>query len=128
MFLFCFWWLGTTITCSLQKRRNCVFIHNDSLQYNYIKQIINVIQVRPYELQEVGLKKWEFSETLVPKMSKESQPPVGGMFGNEHFGRLVNIEDPMEEDIDIPHEKIPISMKNLSYMILLISLMSWRKC
>ena len=57
-------------------------------------------------------------------MSKYPQPPLGGMFGNEHFGHLVNIEDPMEEDIDIPHEKNPISMKNLSYMILLISLMS----
>ena len=75
---------------------------------------------------------YNFSETLVSKMSKESQPPLGGMFWKEHFGHLANIEDPMEEDIDV-HEgsqahKIPFSMKNLAGMILLISFMSWRKC
>ena len=37
-------------------------------------------------------------------MSKEPQPPLGGMFGKEHFGHLANIEDPMEEDIDVPEE------------------------
>ena len=26
------------------------------------------------------------------------------VFGNEHFGDLANIEDPMEEDIDVPEE------------------------
>ena len=74
------------------------------MQCNYIKQRINAIQVLLDELQEVGLKKWEFSETLVAKMSKEPQPPLGGMFGNEHFGHLANIEDPMEEEIDVPEE------------------------
>ena len=38
------------------------------------------------------------------KMSKEPQPHLGGMFGNEHFGHLANIEDPMKEDIDVPEE------------------------
>ena len=46
----------------------------------------------------------EFSETLVAKMSKEPQPPLGGVFGKEHFGDLTDIEDPMEEDIDVPEE------------------------
>ena len=27
-------------------------------------------------------------ETLVAKMSKEPQPPLGGMFGNEYFGHI----------------------------------------
>ena len=30
--------------------------------------------------------------------------PLGGMFGKEHFGHLADIEDPMEEDIDVPEE------------------------
>ena len=70
---FFFWWLGTIIACSLQKIINCISIDNDPLQCNYIKQIIDVIQVLPHELQEVRLKKGEFSETLVAKMSKEPQ-------------------------------------------------------
>ena len=101
---FCFWWLGTTIACSLQKGRNCISIDNYPLQCNYIKKRINAIQVLPDELQEVGLKKWEFSETLVAKISKEPQPALGDMFRNEHFGHLVDIEYPMEEDIDVSEE------------------------
>ena len=61
-------------------------------------------------------------------MSKEPQPPLGGMFGNEQFGHLAHIEDPMEEDIDVPEEsqaqKIAISMNNLASIILLLSFMS----
>ena len=38
-------------------------------------------------------------------MPKEPQPPLGGMFGKEHFGNLGDIEDTMEEDINVP-EKI----------------------
>jgi hypothetical protein len=30
-------------------------------------------------------------------MSKESQPPLKGLFGNYHFEQLANIQDPMEE-------------------------------
>ena len=87
---FFFWWLGTTVACFLQKGRNCISIHNDPLQCNYIKKRINAIQLLPDELQEVDLKKVEFSETLVAKMSKEPQPPLGGMFGNEHFENLAD--------------------------------------
>ena len=54
-------------------------------------------------------------------MSKEPQPPLGGMFGKEHFEHLADIENPMEEDINVPEEiqaqKIPISMKKLACMI-----------
>ena len=61
-------------------------------------------------------------------MSKEPQTPLGGMFGKENFGNIGDIEDPMEEDIDVPKgsqgQKIPISMKNLQGEILLISFMS----
>ena len=52
-------------------------------------------------MQEV---KGEFSETLVAKMSKEPQPPLRGVFGNDHFGHLADIEYQMEEDIDVPEE------------------------
>ena len=34
-------------------------------------------------------------------MPKEPQPPLGGMIGNEHFGHLADIEDPMEEEISL---------------------------
>ena len=61
-------------------------------------------------------------------MSKESQPPLGGMFGKEHFRHLADIEVPMEEDIDVPEgsqaQKIPIFMNNLISLILLISFVS----
>ena len=97
-------WLCTTIAWALQKGRNCISIDNDPLQCNYTKQRINAIQVLPDELQEVGLNKGEFSETLVEKMSKEPQPPLGGMLGKKHFAHLVDIEDLMEEDTDIPEE------------------------
>ena len=50
------------------------------------------------------MSKGEFSETLVAKMSKKPQIPLGGMFGKEHFGHLAYIEDPTEEDIDVLEE------------------------
>ena len=40
-------------------------------------------------------------------MSKEPQSPLGGIFGNEHFGHLADIEDPMKEDIDVLEETQP---------------------
>ena len=88
----------------ITKGLNCISIDNDPLQCNYIKQRINAIQVLPDELQDVGLKKGDFSEALVAKMSKEPQPRLGGMSGNEHFGHITDIEDPMEEGIDVPEE------------------------
>ena len=61
-------------------------------------------------------------------MSKEPQAPLRDVFGKENFGHLADIEDPMEEDIDVPKgiqaQKIAISMKNLASLILLISFMS----
>ena len=96
--IFFLWWSGTTIACSLQKGRNYISIDNDPLQCNYIKQRVNAIPLLPDELQEVGLKKGEFSETLVENMSKEPQPSLGGVFGKDHFGHLADIEDPMEAE------------------------------
>ena len=95
------WWLGTPITCSLQKGRNCISIDNDPLQSNYIKERINAIKFLPDEMQKVGLKKWEFHESLVAKMSKELQPPLKGMFGNDHFGHFTEVEDPMKENNEV---------------------------
>ena len=50
------------------------------------------------------------------------------MLGKDHFGHLADIEDPMEEDIDVPDgsqaQKNPISMKNLVDLVLFISFMS----
>ena len=61
-------------------------------------------------------------------MSKEPQSPLAWMFGKEKFGNLADIEEPMEEDINVPQgsqsQKIPILMKNLASSILLISFMS----
>ena len=48
-----------------------------------------------------------FNETLVRKMLKELQPLLRGMFVEEHFGHLEDIEDLMEEDIDV-HEEIQV--------------------
>ena len=55
------------------------------------------MKVLPDEMQEVGLKKGEFCESLVEKMSKYPQPPLKGMFGNDHFGNFTKVEEPMEE-------------------------------
>ena len=48
---------------------------------------------------------FNFSETLVQKMLKELQPLLGGMFVEEHFGHLEDIDYLMEEDLDV-HEEI----------------------
>jgi hypothetical protein len=45
-------------------------------------------------MQEVGLKKGDFSETCVAKMSKEPQPPLKGLFGKDHFGQLARHRRP----------------------------------
>jgi hypothetical protein len=36
----------------------------------------------------------------VAKMSKDPQVPLGGLIGNNHFGELADIKDPMEEKND----------------------------
>jgi hypothetical protein len=68
------WWLGTPLTCCLQKGRNCITIESDPMQCNFIQQIINAIKALPEEMQEVGLKKWGFSGSRVAKMLKELEP------------------------------------------------------
>ena len=55
-------------------------------------------------MQEVGLKKWDFSEARVTKMSKELRPPLKGLYGKDHFGEPAEIKGPMEEHNDIQEE------------------------
>ena len=51
-------------------------------------------------MQEVGLRKEDFSESKVENLTKEPQVPLGGMIGNDHFGELAEIKEPMEEQND----------------------------
>ena len=46
-------------------------------------------------------------------MSKEPQPPLGGVLGKDHFGHLADIEDPMEEEIVVPEESQAPDNSNL---------------
>jgi len=48
-------------------------------------------------MQEIGLKKGDFSESRVAKKAKEPQPPLHGMFGKTYIGRLANMKDPLED-------------------------------
>ena len=66
------------------------------MQCSFIQQRINVIPALPDEMQEVGLRKGDFSESKVTKLSKEPQVPLGGMIGKDHFGELAGIKEPME--------------------------------
>ena len=70
------------------------------MQCSFIQQRINVIPSLLDEMQEVILRKGNFSESKVEKLSKEPQVPLGGMIVNDHFGELVDIKDPMEEKND----------------------------
>jgi hypothetical protein len=70
------------------------------MQCSFIQQRINVIPALPDEMQEVGLRKGDFSESKVEKLSKEPQVPLGGMIGKDHFGELADIKEPMEEQND----------------------------
>ena len=89
-----------------RKKKQVLNVQTEEVQARIVRSSSRwkAIQVLPDELQEVGLKKGEFSETLVAKMSKEPQPPLRGVFGKEHFGDPADIEDPMEEDIDVREE------------------------
>ena len=49
-------------------------------------------------MQEIGLKKGEFSESRVAKKAKEPQPPLHGMFGKTYIGSFADIKDPLEEE------------------------------
>ena len=71
------------------------------------------MKVLPGEMQEVGLKKGEFCESLVSKMSKEPQPPLKVMFGNDHFGHFVEIEDPMAENNEVWEQGQDVENANL---------------
>jgi hypothetical protein len=62
------------------------------MRCSFIQQRINVIPALPNEMQEVGFRKGDFSESKVEKLSTEPQVPLGGMIGNDHFGELANIK------------------------------------
>ena len=49
-------------------------------------------------MQEIRLKKGDFSESRVAKKAKEPQPPLHGMFGNTYIGSFADIKDPLEEE------------------------------
>jgi len=49
-------------------------------------------------MQEIGLKKGDFSESRVAKRAKELQPPLHGMFGKTYIWRFANIKNPLEEE------------------------------
>ena len=63
-------------------------------------------------------------------MSKESQVPLGGMIGNDHFGELVDIKEPMEEQNDTMEaqndieedDDVSIEHHEFGYIIFFISL------
>ena len=48
-------------------------------------------------MQEIGLKKGDFSESRVAKKAKEPQPPLHGMFGKTYIERFADIKDPLED-------------------------------
>ena len=82
-------------------------------------------------MQEVGLKKGEFCESLVENMSKVPQPPLQGMFGNDHFGHSQKQKNQWKKSMSSRKrdklQKMPISMKILVCMIFLISFMTLRR-
>ena len=70
------------------------------MQCNFIQKRVNVIPALPDEMKEVGLRKEDFSESKVAKLSKEPHIPLGEMIGNDHFRELADIKEPMEEQND----------------------------
>ena len=57
--------------CCIKKERNCIAIESDPIQCSFIQQRINAIPALPDEMQEVGLRKGDFTESKVAKLSKE---------------------------------------------------------
>ena len=49
-------------------------------------------------MQEIGLKKGDFSESRVAKKAKEPRPPLHGMYGKTHIGGFADMKDPLEEE------------------------------
>jgi hypothetical protein len=67
------------------------------VQCGFIQQRINVIRALPDEMQEIGLRKGDFNDSKVEKISQEPQVPLRGLLGKDHFGELVDINNSMEE-------------------------------
>ena len=70
------------------------------MQWKFIQQRINALKLLPDAKQEVGLREGDFNESRVAKKEKEPQPPLYGMIGKGHFGRFVNMKDPLEDEND----------------------------
>ena len=51
-------------------------IESDPIQCSFIQQRINAIPALPDEMQEVGLRKGDFTKSKVEKLSKEPQVPL----------------------------------------------------
>lgn len=83
-----------------KKGINCISIEKDPVQCKFIQQRINALQYILDANQEVGLRKWDFNESRVEKKAKEPQPPLYLMIGKGHFGRFVDMKDPLEDDND----------------------------
>jgi len=49
-------------------------------------------------MQEIGLKKGEFSESCMATKAKEPQPPLHRMIGKAYIERFADIKDPLEEE------------------------------
>ena len=64
------------------------------------------------EMQEVGLKKGEFCESLVENMSKETLTSLKIMFGNDHFGHFAEVKDPMAKNNEVQEESQAIDNVN----------------
>ena len=75
------------------------------MQCKFIQQRINALEFLPDAKQEVGLRKGDFNESRVAKKAKEPQPPLYGMIGKGHFGRFVDMKDPLEDDNDQNEEE-----------------------
>ena len=46
------------------------------------------------------------------KMSKEPQPPLKGIFGNDNFGNFAEVEEPMEETNEVQEESQVVENAN----------------
>jgi hypothetical protein len=62
-------------------------------------------------MQGVGLRKGDFNESMVTKMSKEPQVPLRGLIGNDHFEELADIKDSKETHNDV-QEDVNVSVEN----------------
>jgi hypothetical protein len=91
------------------------------VQCGFIQQRINVIRALLDEMQEIGLRKGDFNESKVAKISQEPQVPLRGILGKDHFGELVDINNSMslmEAQNDV-QESDDVSVENYNCNVLI---------